>query len=92
MVRPSKAFQGAVLGRCICVQLSALSAHPIECQLHTIALMAKSAAISVRVPDAVKAAAEKAAAEDSRSVASLVEKLLTEHLKAKGYLKADEAK
>ena len=49
--------------------------------------MAKSAAISVRVPEAVKAAAEKAAAEDSRSVASLVEKLLTEHLKAKGYLK-----
>ena len=49
--------------------------------------MAKTSAISVRVLDDVKAAAEKAAAEDSRSVASLVEKLLTEHLKAKGYLK-----
>ena len=53
--------------------------------------MAKTSAISVRVPDAVKAAAEKAAADDSRSVASLVEKLLSEHLKAKGYLKADGA-
>jgi len=49
--------------------------------------MAKNSAISVRVADAVKAAAEKAAAEDSRSVASYVEKLLTEHLNAKGYLK-----
>jgi hypothetical protein len=48
--------------------------------------MAKTSAISVRVPDAVKIAAEKAAAEDSRSVASYVEKLLTEHLKAEGYL------
>lgn len=49
--------------------------------------MAKNSAISVRVADSVKAAAEKAAAEDSRSVASYVERLLTEHLKAKGYLK-----
>ena len=48
--------------------------------------MAKTSAISVRVPDAVKAAAEKAATEDCRSLASYVEKLLTEHLKAKGYL------
>lgn len=48
--------------------------------------MAKTAAISVRVSDAVKAAAEKAAAEDNRTLASYVEKLLTEHLKAKGYL------
>lgn len=29
---------------------------------------------------------DKAAQDDSRSVASYVEKLLTEHLKAKGYL------
>jgi hypothetical protein len=51
------------------------------------ALMAKTSAISVRVPDDVKAAAEKAAVADSRSVASLVEKLLTDFLKANGYLK-----
>lgn len=48
--------------------------------------MAKNSAISVRVPDAVKAAAEKAAADDSRSTASLVEKILTEWLREKGYL------
>jgi hypothetical protein len=48
--------------------------------------MAKNSAISVRVPDSVKAAAEKAAAADSRSVASLVEKLLTDFLKKNGYL------
>ena len=48
--------------------------------------MAKTSAISVRVPDAVKVAAEKAAAADSRSVASLVEKLLTDFLKKSGYL------
>jgi hypothetical protein len=49
--------------------------------------MTKTAAISVRVTDQVKAAAEKAATDDSRSVASLVEKVLAEWLKAKGYLK-----
>jgi hypothetical protein len=49
--------------------------------------MAKTSAISVRVPDEVKAAAEKAAAADSRSVASYVEKLLVEHLRKQGFLK-----
>jgi hypothetical protein len=49
--------------------------------------MAKTAAISVRVSDQVKAAVEKAAAEDSRPVASLVEKVLVEWLKAKRFLK-----
>lgn len=48
--------------------------------------MAKNSAISVRVPDKVKEAAERAAAEDSRSVASLVEKILADWLKSKGYL------
>lgn len=63
---------------------------PIECQLHTITLMAKTSAISVRVPDEVKAAAEKAASDDDRSLASYVERVLTAHLKDKGYLKADQ--
>jgi hypothetical protein len=49
--------------------------------------MAKTSAISVRVPDEVKTAAEKAAADDSRSVASYVEKLLADHLRKQGYLK-----
>jgi hypothetical protein len=49
--------------------------------------MAKTAALSVRVSDQVKAAVEKAATDDSRSSASLVEKIVTDWLKAKGYLK-----
>jgi len=53
--------------------------------------MAKTSAISVRVSDQVKAAAEKAATDDSRSVASYAEKLLAEHLRAKGYLAAEPA-
>jgi hypothetical protein len=57
-------------------------------QLHPI--MPKTSAISVRVPAEVKAAAEKAAAADSRSVASYVEKLLTEHLRKSGFLKGKE--
>jgi hypothetical protein len=48
--------------------------------------MTKTSAISVRVTDDVKAAAEKAAADDSRSLASLVEKILREFLKKNGYL------
>jgi len=48
--------------------------------------MSKSSAISVRVTDEVKAAAEQAARDDSRSVASLVEKLLADWLRQKGYL------
>jgi predicted HicB family RNase H-like nuclease len=48
--------------------------------------MARTSAISVRVPDAVKAAAEAAAAADRRSVASLVEKVLVDWLEAHGYL------
>ena len=55
--------------------------------------MRKSEAISVRVSEAVKKAAEAAAAEDSRSVASYVEKLLVADLRAKGFLALDaEAK
>lgn len=47
----------------------------------------RSASIGIRVQPDVKAAAEKAAQDDHRTLASLIEKLLTEHLKAKGYLK-----
>ena len=46
----------------------------------------KALPVSVRLPPSVKAAAEKAAKEDTRSLSSLIEKVLTEHLKAKGYL------
>jgi hypothetical protein len=47
----------------------------------------KSVAISVRVSEMVKAAADKAAADDTRTVTSYVEKLIVEDLKSKGYLK-----
>ena len=45
---------------------------------------------AVQLP-AVKRVAEKAAQADRRSVASLVEKLLVEHLVKEGYLKAGAA-
>jgi hypothetical protein len=69
------------------MQVSAQYIPSIECQSHATALMAKTSAISVRVSDQVKVAAEKAAAADSRSVASFVEKLLTDHLRKQGFLK-----
>ena len=50
--------------------------------------MPKTAAIGVRVDPKIKEAAERAAADDHRSVASLLEKLLTEYLTEKGYLRA----
>lgn len=48
--------------------------------------MKKAAAISVRVAEPVKEAMERAAEEDSRSVASLAEKLFVEFLRKNGYL------
>jgi hypothetical protein len=48
--------------------------------------MAKGAAISVRVSDEVKEAVEKAARDDVRSTASLVEKVLVLWLRDNGYL------
>jgi hypothetical protein len=47
----------------------------------------KGAQVSLRIQPSLKAAAEKGAADDRRSLTSLVEKLLAEHLKAKGYLR-----
>ena len=47
----------------------------------------KDASISVRIDREVKSATTKAAADDQRSLASLVEKVLREFLKKKGLLK-----
>jgi hypothetical protein len=47
----------------------------------------KTAVFQVRMRPSIKASAEKAAADDNRSLAALMELLLIEHLKAKGYLK-----
>ena len=56
--------------------------------LHTLSTMTKTAAISVRIDPKIKAAAQKAAAADRRTVASFVEKVLVEYLVKKGYLDA----
>lgn len=54
--------------------------------------MTKTSAISVRVPDELKTAAEKAAADDHRSLASYVERVLAQHLQDNGYLAAAKPK
>jgi hypothetical protein len=47
----------------------------------------KTAQVNLRIAPELKAAADQAAADDQRSLTSLIEKLLTSHLKRKGYLK-----
>jgi hypothetical protein len=49
--------------------------------------MTKDAGLSLRISKEIKDALEKAAKDDHRSVASLVEKLLAEGLDKAGYLK-----
>ena len=46
----------------------------------------KTAQVNLRMSPELKAKAEKAAADDSRSLTSLVEKLLTDYLRKKGYI------
>jgi hypothetical protein len=46
----------------------------------------KSAIVQLRIRPSMKLAAEKAAADDERSLTSLIEKLLGDHLRRKGYL------
>jgi hypothetical protein len=46
----------------------------------------RTAVFQVRMRPSVKAAGEKAAAADNRSLASLMEMLLIEHLRARRYL------
>lgn len=47
----------------------------------------KSLPVSVRLPREVKAAVEKAAKADVRSVSSLIEKIVTDFLRQSGHLK-----
>jgi hypothetical protein len=46
----------------------------------------RTAQIGLRLAPEVKEAAEKAAADDQRSLSSLIERLLVTHLKKNGYL------
>jgi hypothetical protein len=45
----------------------------------------KTAQINLRIDPQLKAAADKAASDDQRSLTSLVEKLLSDYLKRKGF-------
>jgi hypothetical protein len=47
----------------------------------------KTAQVNLRIDPDLKALADKAAAADQRSLTSLIEKLLTEHLRKTGLLK-----
>lgn len=49
--------------------------------------MAKLPSLGIRVQPETKEALEMAAKDDLRSISSLVEKILTDWLKQKGYLK-----
>jgi hypothetical protein len=53
--------------------------------------MGKSPSLGVRVQPDTKAALEKAAKEDLRSVSSLIEKILVEWLREKGFLRKAKA-
>lgn len=46
----------------------------------------KTAQVNLRIAPTLKEAADKAAADDQRSLTSLIEKLLTDYLRDKGYL------
>ena len=48
--------------------------------------MAKTPSLGVRVQPETKTALDKAAKDDMRSVSSLIEKILTEWLRERGYL------
>jgi predicted transcriptional regulator len=47
----------------------------------------KANVISVRLDDEIKAAAEKAAEADARTLSSLIQKALTEYLRRNGFLR-----
>ena len=49
--------------------------------------MARLNPLGVRLEPDTKAAIEKAAADDRRSISSMIDKILVEWLRAKGYLK-----
>jgi hypothetical protein len=46
----------------------------------------KTATLNLRIDPALKQAADKAAADDRRSLTSLIEKLLADYLRERGYL------
>lgn len=51
-----------------------------------MAVEPKTAQVNLRLQPSLKAAAERAAADDRRSLTGLIEKLLTDYLRERGYL------
>lgn len=51
----------------------------------------KSHQLNLRISPELKKLADQAAADDQRSLTSLIEKLLTDHLKANGYLRSGKS-
>lgn len=63
--------------------------HPPDLSIHSQYKMAeenKTSVVQLRISPSLKAAAQKAASDDQRSLTSLIEKLLTDFLKKNGYL------
>jgi len=57
-----------------------------------VVTVVKSESLGVRVELDIKAALERAAEDDHRSMASLIEKILAEWLRDQGYLEKTRAK
>ena len=60
-----------------------------ECKedFYTLAKENKTAQVNLRITPTLKEAADRAASDDQRSLTSLVEKLLTDYLRERDYLK-----
>lgn len=67
------------------VQRSYIDLKKPGCQLQITTLI-KGLPVSFRLADESKAALEKAAADDARSVSSLLTKIVNDYLRDKGYL------
>lgn len=52
----------------------------------------KTATINIRMEPELKQLVEKAAADDRRSITTLLEKLLVDYLRERGYLSQDKSK
>lgn len=87
-VRPS-AGAGNIAGGRSCIGLNYnVVLLPVVVKSFVVNIMTeKLSPVSFRLPAVKKAALEKAAADDTRSVSSMIEKVLTDWLKANGYLK-----
>jgi hypothetical protein len=65
---------------------------PIESAAVAGMTQRKTTQYYMRMDPEVKEAAERAASDDRRSLASLIEKLLTDYCKEHGYLKPERGK